>query len=771
MGLSRSDVIKKINIFSCEENKEELIKLLCTIINDVEFRKNNYDLIEAIISIGELYGYYSYFKEMLDNSMNCNSYSENIRKNMYKSFDGSIYYNSGQLSLLNEIKTEKKLFVSAPTTFGKTKLVLDYIYSENKKLNNILFLIPTNSLSEEIYIKLLQFNSQNKLNYYISTNPKIKGNNNILVLTPEKYLLLIESKNIDFDLYVMDESYKIEEITKDPIKDDPLNERSSKFRRIMEIIANKDGKTIYLSPFTYDADDSMKRFFDKYDIKKTDRKDMYVNKNLYNVDSSSDFKKIVSKNIIGYQKDMSGISKASMLIKELSDSTIVYVRFPLEALKFMQLIDNKIDENTISQRFKKFLEHIENNYEFEDSNWYVLEGLKKGIGIYVSPMPRYIKREIIDLFNNGELKILVVTSAFAEGVNSSAKNIIITNDLVGSNIRMTDLELLNLSGRAGRFGIHSEGNIYSVKEEIHTRLLDSINKGVKISNVNFEVGKEGENRPIYDIEIIDKNYLNSSELSTVNAIEKYQEQMNLTDDDLNVALSISKLDKLRLYMYFINNNDEEKQNKRMQAINNLLNESKSDAINSMKYIFDELVAAGIKIIGSPNDIPAYSKDVFLWGKFYGIHSSGNIKNILKNRKEYIIKEYNIRKNNNNLEEKSWIDQFITDGNVNNFKLYNQAFKFITNIIEYRIPFYIGFYVSIFKLYCKKNNINYEETYDIVEISASLENKTIEEKYDGLIEYGFPIDMIKKVQNSNGDISVLDSYEKLIYEDYKKMFEY
>ena len=76
----------------------------------------------------------------------------------------------------------------------------------------------------------------------------------------------------------------------------------------------------------------------------------------------------------------------------------------------------------------------------------------------------------------------------------------------------------------------------------------------------------------------------------------------------------------------------------------------------------------------------------MWGKFYGIHSSGNIKNILKNRKEYIIKEYNIRKNNNNLEEKSWIDQFITDGNVNNFKLYNQAFKFITNI---QILFYIN----------------------------------------------------------------------------------
>lgn len=774
MGLVRKDIIKKINIFSCEENKEELIKLLCEIINDEEFRKENYDLVEAIISIGELYGYYTYLKNDSINRISDdeieNNYSNNIRKNMYKSYDRKIYYNSGQLSLLNEFKTEQKLFVSAPTTFGKTKLVLDYIYSDNKEIDNILFLIPTNSLSEEIYIKLLQFNSENNLNYYISTNPKLKGIRNILILTPEKYLLLIESKDMNFDLYVMDESYKIEEITKDYIEEDPLNERSSKFRRIMEIIANKKGKTIYLSPFTYDTDDSMKRFFEKYDIKKTDRKEVYVNKNLYNVDSSAEYKLITGSKKSGYLKGMGAVKKAGMLSKELKDSTIVYVRFPLEAMQFVKLIDNEIDTSKISERFKKFIEHIEKTYEFDESSWYVLEGLKKGIGIYVSPMPRYIKREIINLFNQEELKILVVTSAFAEGVNSSAKNIIITNDLVGSSTRMTDLELLNLSGRAGRFGIHSQGNIYSVKSEIHTRLKENINKGVKISNKNYEIGKENEFRPIYDIETIEKKYLNSRELSTINKIEEYQQELNLTNDDLNVALSISKLDKLKLYKYFTEHSCNEVNEIRKTLIDNLLNETKSNVINSMKYIFNELKEAGIEIVGSKFDIPPYSNDEFLWGKFYGIHASGNIKTILKNRRDYIIKEYNIRKNTNQLDENSWINEFITDGNVNDFKLYNQAFKFISNIIEYRIPFYIGFYVSIFKLYCKKNDINYEETYDIVEISTSLENKTIEEKYDGLIEYGFSIDMVKKIQNSNGDLSVLDSYEKLIYDDYIKLFE-
>ena len=119
---------------------------------------------------------------------------------------------------------------------------------------------------------------------------------------------------------------------------------------------------------------------------------------------------------------------------------------------------------------------------------------------------------------------------------------------------------------------------------------------------------------------------------------------------------------------------------------------------------------------------------------------------------------------------SWIDGFITDGKVDNFKLYNQAFKFISNIIEYRIPFYIGLYVSIFKLYCKKNNELQTFDYDIIEISTSLENKTIEEKYNDLLEYGFSIDMIKKIRDGNDSNQLLDEYESMIYDDYLELMK-
>ena len=119
---------------------------------------------------------------------------------------------------------------------------------------------------------------------------------------------------------------------------------------------------------------------------------------------------------------------------------------------------------------------------------------------------------------------------------------------------------------------------------------------------------------------------------------------------------------------------------------------------------------------------------------------------------------------------SWIDEFISNGIVDNFKLYNQAFKFISNIIEYRIPFYIGFYISMYQLYCMKNNYNETVDYDIVEISNSLENKNLEEQYNKLLEYGFSLDMINRIKEGNNTIDLLDDYEKTIYQEYIGLVE-
>ena len=208
MELNRELILKKINLLSIEDNKQELIKILCKIIENKIFFKENIDLALYIMRICELYGYAMYFENNNLDDFKFN-FSEVLRHDMYKSkLDSKKYYNAGQLSLLNEIALNKKMFISAPTSFGKTSLIMEYIYINYLKLHNIIFIVPTNSLVEELYIKFLKINKKCNVKYNITTTPKKKGSSNIWILTPEKFLLLFEDFDKKIDLFVMDESYQ-----------------------------------------------------------------------------------------------------------------------------------------------------------------------------------------------------------------------------------------------------------------------------------------------------------------------------------------------------------------------------------------------------------------------------------------------------------------------------------------------------------------------------------------------------------------------------------
>lgn len=781
MELDRELILKKINLFSIEENKTELIKILCEIIDNKEFFNENIDLAIYIMKICELYGYAMYFENNKDINEFQFDLSEIIRHDMYKSkLDEKKYFNAGQLSLLNEMGLKEKMFISAPTSFGKTSLIMEYIYLNYQKLHNVIFVAPTNSLVEELYIKFLKLNKNCKNKFNITTTPKKRGNNNIWILTPEKFLLLFEDFDKNIDLYIMDESYKIED-EDDNNMQDILNTRSSKYRRVMEMIGKSKVKSIFLSPYTYKKDESMRRFLKKYNIDIIDRTYNYVQKNIMNISNKSNFLKIFNLNDIEFEKKMSGIKKALITLEYLEDNTIIYVRYPSEAIEIINKIKKQDDikcSKEMMDRYNDFVTHLEDKYLFDDSNWYVIDALRKGIGIYVSPIPRYIKREIVNLFNSGVLKILIVTTAFAEGVNSSAKNIIITNRVAGSNIKLTPLDLLNLSGRAGRFGVHSIGNVYVANDNAYDLLKEKSEEGVTINNSNYKIFELEQNRTDYDLDIVDDEIMNEIEKRRKNEVIEVQNSFGLTNYELNVALSISKKDKLKLYKYFAE--EELNYDDMYLAIKSLLSEDRKNVVESIEYIFSHLKKANIDIKSDYGDIQPYNTNgEFVWGAFYAIHSSGDIKSILKNRKKYITQKISKIKEKikelNNEEIKKilklnncfWVYDYLTNGEIDDTKLYNGAFKFISSIIEYRIPFYIGFYVSIFKLYCSKNGIEYNFDFEMVDISTSLENKNVDDKQVEMIDYGFPIDLIKKISKDN---EKLDKYEKIMLQEYEQIFE-
>ena len=83
-----------------------------------------------------------------------NTFSSIILSQTNKSvINNDIILNQYQMEILN-ILNENNLFLSAPTSFGKTFLMLEFIKRNTKKLNNIIFIIPTLALMNELLKKI-----------------------------------------------------------------------------------------------------------------------------------------------------------------------------------------------------------------------------------------------------------------------------------------------------------------------------------------------------------------------------------------------------------------------------------------------------------------------------------------------------------------------------------------------------------------------------------------------------------------------------------------
>ena len=88
-----------------------------------------------------------------------------------------------------------------------------------------------------------------------------------------------------------------------------------------------------------------------------------------------------------------------------------------------------------------FIDHLSAVFGNE---WIVVQALRHGIGIHHGLVPKYIQREIISLFNSGDISVLVSTTTITEGINTTAKNVIVMSDMKGTDIAPVQINNLHL---------------------------------------------------------------------------------------------------------------------------------------------------------------------------------------------------------------------------------------------------------------------------------------------------------------------------------------
>ena len=86
--------------------------------------------------------------------------------------------------------------------------------------------------------------------------------------------------------------------------------------------------------------------------------------------------------------------------------------------------------------------------------------LKHGVGIHYNGLPPDHLRRTMNLFDKGEIKTVVATTTLASSVNTPARAVIIRDTVLGRDTSLSAGDVLQMAGRAGRFGRENEGFAY-----------------------------------------------------------------------------------------------------------------------------------------------------------------------------------------------------------------------------------------------------------------------------------------------------------------------
>jgi len=98
----------------------------------------------SIMELG-MYDLTPYFKDEFDVSL---SEAIMLNKNFERKIehiDRDLYFSPPQYKALKVLLTNNRVILSAPTSFGKTLLIKEYIHIQ--KPRNIIYIVPTNALA------------------------------------------------------------------------------------------------------------------------------------------------------------------------------------------------------------------------------------------------------------------------------------------------------------------------------------------------------------------------------------------------------------------------------------------------------------------------------------------------------------------------------------------------------------------------------------------------------------------------------------------------
>jgi late competence protein required for DNA uptake (superfamily II DNA/RNA helicase) len=465
----------------------------------------------------------------------------------------NVYLHKYQKEVVDRFQKDERnrFFLSASTSFGKTFLIYEII--RKMQYDNIVLIFPTIALLSENIYKIFGNPAyewvKNMYKVHTLSDTELQSHHNLFIYTPERFLSFLD-KHGDFhpNFFFVDEVYKIDN---EFLVDDEQreNERDVAYRISTHIGLENTADCLLAGPYinidVQNQQSSIVRFLDWAHIELLDYNNLeIVSKREYELKSK---KRIVVEDV--EQPIIFTTAGKEQRVKELvkylvsrNENVIVYCPSKSEVEKYAKLLlEDSLLENVDTTIFSHFLNHLDSLFNRrEGANWIVSKALKKGIGVHHGLVPKYIQNEIINLFNQEKLHVLVVTTTITEGVNTTAKNMIVLSHKKGIK-ELKTFDAKNIEGRAGRFIHHYVGRVF-IFDAKFKEIVDSEEQFLRHKFFDVEIPKS----PV-DFPYIEEQYLSLEDANIKRTIDALKERSNIPEAVLECYKTISPEDKCYLY--------------------------------------------------------------------------------------------------------------------------------------------------------------------------------------------------------------------------------
>ena len=399
---------------------------------------------------------------------------------------GGVTFHREQIKALDALLAGRNLILSAPTSFGKS-LLIDALLS-TERYRRVAVVLPTIALLDE-FRRRFRDRFSDKFKLVMHQSETSTDDPTIFLGTQER--LIYRDDLGDLDLTVVDEFYKL-----DP---DRRDERSVTLNAAVYRLLKRSKQFFFLGPN-----------IDKISVSPDSRWNF-------------EFLRTRFSTVAVETLDLRAVpDKRERLIEEIGEDgnwpALVFISSPGRANKLAIELSEKM---AVAEDTSDFALWLKNNI---GRNNFLSLAVNYGFGVHHGRIPRAIAAQMVRLFNQGKLPILLCTSTLIEGVNTAAKTVMIFDKKINRD-SYDFFTYSNIKGRAGRLGQHHVGQVMVFNDiPEHVEL--------EVSPTLFSADDELPDEYIVHIDKPDRSKRSDDRF------RYYRDRLDLEGDELKLASSI-----------------------------------------------------------------------------------------------------------------------------------------------------------------------------------------------------------------------------------------